>query len=78
MPAEKQENVFEGTKREVFAKTKNAEAENTKYNRLAGILENVKESDWKQVPLRNELPPTTSTSKYNKFSEKKQDLSEEN
>ena len=62
------QNLFEGTNTAVFNAARNST--DNKYSRLNKILENVKESDWRQVPLRNELPPTTSTNNIINFPRK--------
>jgi hypothetical protein len=67
------QNVFDGTNQETFKKAKKAGTRDIIYGRLAGILENTNEDDWHLNSVGAEGMPITSTNKYSKFSEQKQD-----
>ncbi|MDR2593489.1 MAG: hypothetical protein LBC87_01795 [Fibromonadaceae bacterium] len=67
------QNVFDGTPKEVFAKAENA-GDNSKYGRLTKILQENKKDSWNKNGISPPEPaiqsgfPTASTSKYTKKS----------
>jgi hypothetical protein len=59
------QNVFEGTPKEAFAKARN-ETSDRKYSRLNEILQKIKEGDWHLAEIKPSESPTASNSKYSK------------
>ena len=73
------QNVFEGTAQEALEKANITTEDDSKYSRLVKILEGLKKEVLDPSELHSgDNSQQASNSKYNKFSEKKQDLNEEN
>jgi hypothetical protein len=68
------QNVFEGTPEGVFEEARSSTSK--KYSRLNEILTGIKKDSWDTSEISSSERPATSTNKYSKFSEEKQDLCE--
>jgi len=69
-------NVFEGTRREVFAKAEKEAITDSQYKRLAEILEKAKKGGWSLDLVVTKGTSTDPINKYTKIFEEKQEKNE--